>query len=173
MSCDGRLDAILLLSAGLLEEAEAESLRAHLQTGCAACARSAREARELDAAVLLGAPVERAPDSLRHAVLALAEPRNVATAPGAPFSRLLLAAGLGALLGGVIITMIAFPTQAEPEAVPPETIRRLGLVVGIAIPLLYLIPIALITRYRLTEERHAEIRAALDARALGSADANP
>ena len=81
--------------------------------------------------------------------------------------------GLGALLGGVIITMIAFPTQAEPEAVPPETIRRLGLVVGIAIPLLYLIPITLITRYRLTEERHAEIRAALDARALGSADANP
>ncbi|MGI9431936.1 MAG: hypothetical protein ACR2PQ_06970 [Myxococcota bacterium] len=100
MSCDGRRDAILMLSAGLLEDAEAESLRAHLQTGCAACARSAREARELDAAVLLGAPVERAPDSLRPAVLALAEPANVATASGAPFSRLLLAAGLGALLAG-------------------------------------------------------------------------
>lgn len=100
MSCDGRRDAILLLSAGLLEEAEAESLRAHLQTGCAACARSSREALELDAAVLLGAPEEPAPDSLRHAVLALEEPADGATAPGAPWARLLLAAGLGALLAG-------------------------------------------------------------------------
>jgi Na+/melibiose symporter-like transporter len=72
--------------------------------------------------------------------------------------------GLGTLLGGLIITLIAFPTQAEPADVAPDTIRRLGLVVGIAVPLLYLIPIALVTRYRITRERHAEIRAQLDAR---------
>jgi Na+/melibiose symporter-like transporter len=38
------------------------------------------------------------------------------------------------------------------------------LVVGVAIPLLYVVPISLITRYRITRARHAEIRAALDAR---------
>jgi len=72
--------------------------------------------------------------------------------------------GLGTLLGGLIITLIAFPSQADPADVAPETISRLGIVVGIAVPLLYLIPIALITRYRITRARHAEIRAALDAR---------
>jgi GPH family glycoside/pentoside/hexuronide:cation symporter len=73
--------------------------------------------------------------------------------------------GVGTLLGGLIITLIAFPTSAEhPADVPQEAIFRLGLVVGVLVPLLYLIPIGLITRYRITRERHAEIQAALAAR---------
>lgn len=71
---------------------------------------------------------------------------------------------VGAILGGLIITGIAFPTGVAPGEVPGDAIQRLGLVIGIAIPALYGIPIALITRYRITRERHAEIRAALDAR---------
>jgi Na+/melibiose symporter-like transporter len=72
--------------------------------------------------------------------------------------------GVGTLLGGLILTLIAFPTQAKPADVPPDTILLLGVVVGVALPLFYLIPIGLITRYRITRERHAEIQAALAAR---------
>ena len=79
--------------------------------------------------------------------------------------------GVGTLMGGLILTMIAFPTGVPPEEVPADAIVRLGAVVGIAIPLLYLIPISLITRYKITRARHAEIRAALDARQLEQAEA--
>lgn len=72
--------------------------------------------------------------------------------------------GLGTLAGGLIVTLIAFPTGIAPAEVPADAIRRLGLVVGIAVPLLNLIPIGLITRYRITRARHAEIRSALAAR---------
>jgi Na+/melibiose symporter-like transporter len=73
--------------------------------------------------------------------------------------------GLGTLAGGLILTLIAFPANVEdPSQVPADAILRLGVVMGVAIPLLYLIPIALITRYEITEERHEEIRAALEAR---------
>jgi Na+/melibiose symporter-like transporter len=72
--------------------------------------------------------------------------------------------GAGTVLGGVILTAIAFPTQAKPADVPPDAIVRLGIVVGMLVPLFYLIPISLITRYRITRARHAEIQAALKAR---------
>jgi Na+/melibiose symporter-like transporter len=72
--------------------------------------------------------------------------------------------GLGILLGGLILTGIGFPRQATPADVAPETVARLGAVVGLGLPLFYLVPIALVTRYRITRERHAEIRAALEAR---------
>ena len=72
--------------------------------------------------------------------------------------------GIGTLIGGLIITLIDFPTNVAPAAVPADAIRRLGLVVGVAVPLLYIVPISLITRYRLTRARHAEIQAALQAR---------
>jgi GPH family glycoside/pentoside/hexuronide:cation symporter len=74
--------------------------------------------------------------------------------------------GVGTILGGLIITAISFPTNVAPADVPAEAILRLGVVVGAMVPLLYLFPISLITRYRLTRDRHAEIRAALDARRL-------
>jgi len=72
--------------------------------------------------------------------------------------------GLGVLLGGLIITLIAFPAQLPPSEIPSDKIFLLGLVVGVLVPLLYVIPISLISRYRITRARHAEIRAALLAR---------
>lgn len=66
--------------------------------------------------------------------------------------------GLGIVLGGVLLEMIHFPRNAAPAEVAAETIFHLGLVVGVAVPLLYLIPIGLITRYRITREVHAEIQ---------------
>ncbi|MBW2269943.1 MAG: MFS transporter [Deltaproteobacteria bacterium] len=72
--------------------------------------------------------------------------------------------GLGTIFGGLIITGIAFPVGVAPAEVPDNAILRLGVAVGVLVPLFYLAPIALVTRYRITRERHAEIRAALQAR---------
>ena len=72
--------------------------------------------------------------------------------------------GLGIALSGLLLEVIGFPRGADPSEVPTDTIFRLGLVVGVAIPLLYLAPLALITRYRITREVHADIRRRLEAR---------
>jgi Na+/melibiose symporter-like transporter len=72
--------------------------------------------------------------------------------------------GVGIVLGGLIITLIEFPLQTAPDMVPENIIFRLGLVVGVLLPLLYLIPIALVTRLNITEAVHADIRAQLDER---------
>jgi Na+/melibiose symporter-like transporter len=78
--------------------------------------------------------------------------------------------GFGMLLGGLIIRLVAFPASVAPAAVPAGAIQRLGVVGGVLVPLLYVIPITLITRYRLTPVKHAETRAALDARAMAGGD---
>ncbi len=72
--------------------------------------------------------------------------------------------GLGIVMGGLIITLIAFPTNTLPSDVDPETIMRLGLIVGIGVPLLHLIPISLIRRYKITRDVYADIRKNLDER---------
>lgn len=72
--------------------------------------------------------------------------------------------GLGVFVAGIVIDLLAFPRGVLPGSVDPEVIFRFGVVAGILIPLLNLIPIMLITRYKLTREEHARIRAALDER---------
>jgi Na+/melibiose symporter-like transporter len=79
--------------------------------------------------------------------------------------------GVGIILGGLIITLIDFPTNANPGDVPADKIFLLGVVVGVGVPLLHLIPISLITRYRITREVHAEIRRELTRRAVEGASA--
>ena len=71
---------------------------------------------------------------------------------------------VGIMMGGLIISAIEFPTGVAPSEVPGEMIFRLGLVVGICIPLLHLVPIALITRYRITRDVHDDIRQKLEAK---------
>ena len=65
---------------------------------------------------------------------------------------------MGIVMGGLIITAIDFPTNVAPADVPHVTITRLGLVVGVVIPLLYVIPISLIHRYKITRVMHADIQ---------------
>jgi len=72
--------------------------------------------------------------------------------------------GIGTVLGGLIITLIHFPTGAAPAEVPANTLLQLGLIVGVVVPLFYLIPISLLTRYNVTRQRHREIVRALEAR---------
>jgi Na+/melibiose symporter-like transporter len=75
--------------------------------------------------------------------------------------------GLGIVLGGLILSLIGLPQHADPAHVAPDVVRRLGLVVGIGLPALYIVPIWLVRRYRITREVHAGIRQALDARRAG------
>jgi GPH family glycoside/pentoside/hexuronide:cation symporter len=72
--------------------------------------------------------------------------------------------GLGTLMGGLILSLIAFPTNLSPAEVPADKIFQLGIVVGVLVPLLHFIPITLILRYRITRARHEAIRAELEAR---------
>ncbi len=69
--------------------------------------------------------------------------------------------GLGIVLGGFIIAMIDFPTGVLPSAVPADKILMLGVTIGVLVPLLHLIPIAMIRRYKITREEHARIRSEL------------
>jgi Na+/melibiose symporter-like transporter len=73
---------------------------------------------------------------------------------------------VGIVMGGMIISAIQFPANMAPSEVPEALIFKLGLVVGVVVPLLYLVPISLIHRYRITREVHAEIQRALEERRL-------
>ena len=73
---------------------------------------------------------------------------------------------VGIVMGGMIISAIQFPANMAPSEVPEALIFKLGLVVGVVVPLLYLVPVSLIHRYRITREVHAEIQRALEERRL-------
>ncbi len=74
------------------------------------------------------------------------------------------AAGVGGWLAGMALTWIRFPVQAEPADVPAGTVLGLALVAGPGVFLLGALGVGLARRYELTRERHAAIRAQLDAR---------
>ena len=68
-------------------------------------------------------------------------------------------AGVGTLMAGLILQYaVGWPAKAVPGAVDGALIVRLGIIVGMMIPLLFFIPIALGSFYRLTRERHAQVR---------------
>ena len=81
--------------------------------------------------------------------------------------------GMGTLFSGLILTFIDFPTHVAPTDVPAESLQALGIVVGVVVPLLHLLPFFLITRYRITRARHAEIKAALEARRSPNSERGP
>jgi len=72
--------------------------------------------------------------------------------------------GLGILFGGLILSMIGLPAQAPPSSLPAQTVFNLGLIVGVCLPLLHIVPIAMIGRYGITRAVHADIRRQLDER---------
>ncbi len=79
--------------------------------------------------------------------------------------------GVGGFIAGIALDVIAFPTQAAPGAVPPETLFGLGLVVGPGSTLLIVVSLFFMARYRLTRERHTEILEELETRRqLAAAD---
>ena len=75
--------------------------------------------------------------------------------------------GVGVVIGGLVLDyVINFPRDAKPGSLDQDTITLLGIVDGIVVPLFYLLPFYLASRYKLTRERHAQIRLELDAQKL-------
>jgi len=108
VSCAARRDALLLFASGLLDEAEAAELRAHLAGGCAACARHLGEARDVEAALALAAPGPEPLPALRAELLRRIDrvprlaPRSRSRRSWRGFVPIALAAGLAALLAAPV-----------------------------------------------------------------------
>ncbi len=69
---------------------------------------------------------------------------------------------LGALVGGVAIDVIQFPTGAQPGEVAQETLTQLGLLDGPIAAVPALIAIFFYSRYTITKREHSKIRHELD-----------
>jgi glycoside/pentoside/hexuronide:cation symporter, GPH family len=82
--------------------------------------------------------------------------------------------GLGQFLAGWGLDLIDFPQRAEPGTVPIDTTNALAILYGPGIAFLAVLSVIVLTRYRITNERHAAIVVALARRAeLAAAAALP
>lgn len=72
--------------------------------------------------------------------------------------------GLGHLIAGVAIDLIAFPEKAVPGEVAPEIVTHLGILYGPGIFLLGLVAFVFLIRYSLTAARVVEIQKELASR---------
>jgi len=65
--------------------------------------------------------------------------------------------GLGGLIAGVALDVIAFPTGVAPADVDPDSVYSLGLAVGPGILLFWIVALIIISRYPLTRADHSLI----------------
>jgi len=65
--------------------------------------------------------------------------------------------GVGGLIAGVALDLISFPQGATVGTIAPETIFKLGLVVGPGLMMLRLLSLMCVTRYRITREYHRQV----------------
>lgn len=72
--------------------------------------------------------------------------------------------GVGNLLGGIALQLIAFPARATPGEVPQSKVDLLGWAVGPGAIVLNLVALSFLWRYPITRERFHQIRDALAAR---------
>lgn len=79
--------------------------------------------------------------------------------------------GLGTVLGGVFLSVIAFPTQAEPGTVDPSLVTAVGLCAGPGTAIFGVAGVWIARRYRADRAAHAAVQAALAARAALTSDA--
>jgi Na+/melibiose symporter-like transporter len=64
---------------------------------------------------------------------------------------------IGTLIAGILLSLIAFPTETAVGAVPPEVIAKLGLIYGPLVFLIWTGVILSISRYRISRSRHREM----------------
>jgi Na+/melibiose symporter-like transporter len=100
--------------------------------------------------------------------------RRAALTPGRPaggafFGALLFAvkatSGLGQFIAGWGLDVIDFPLRATPGTVSTATTDALAILYGPGIAFLAVLSVIVLSRYRITNARHAEIVAALTRRA--------
>jgi Na+/melibiose symporter-like transporter len=64
---------------------------------------------------------------------------------------------LGTLIAGVLLSLIAFPTETDVGDVPSDIIANLGLIYGPLVCLIWMGVILSISRYRISRSRHQEM----------------
>jgi GPH family glycoside/pentoside/hexuronide:cation symporter len=64
---------------------------------------------------------------------------------------------LGTLIAGILLSLIAFPTETAVGDVPPDIIAKLGLIYGPVVFLIWMGVILSISRYRITRSSHLEV----------------
>ncbi len=64
---------------------------------------------------------------------------------------------LGTLIAGILLSLIAFPTETAVGDVPADIIAKLGLIYGPVVFLIWMGVIFSISRYRISRSRHEEI----------------
>ena len=64
---------------------------------------------------------------------------------------------MGTLIAGVLLSLIAFPTETAVGEVPEEIITKLGLIYGPLVFAIWMGVIVFISRYRISRSRHQEI----------------
>jgi len=62
--------------------------------------------------------------------------------------------GIGIFTSTLLLSAIGFPSGAQPGAVEPAIVRRLGLVYAPTLFVLHLIAIAFLATYRISRDRH-------------------
>ena len=83
-------------------------------------------------------------------------------------------AGAGAIIAGFLLqNIVLWPRAVDPRNVDPHVVTRLGVVTGILVPLLLLIPFLLGSRYTITREKHLLTREALERRRNAAAARDP
>lgn len=134
MSCRDRRDAILLFHEGLLEEADAGELRAHLETGCRECAGYVSEARSLSTNLAIALePVEPRPALKKRLQRRIAAETALASPPSRPrrlswLAPAALAAGVAAVASLVTFRLASGPDPALLEELAALSEERAVLV---------------------------------------------
>jgi Na+/melibiose symporter-like transporter len=64
---------------------------------------------------------------------------------------------LGTLIAGILLSLIAFPTETGVGDVSPDIIAKLGLIYGPVVFLIWMGVILSISRYRISRSRHREM----------------
>jgi Na+/melibiose symporter-like transporter len=83
-------------------------------------------------------------------------------------------AGVGAIIGGFMLEhVVHWPARADPHTVSPYVIVDLGVVAGVVVPLLLVIPLLMGFWYRITREEHANTRRELDRRRVARHEPPP
>ncbi len=64
---------------------------------------------------------------------------------------------LGTLIAGILLSLIAFPTETAVGDVPPGVVAKLGLIYGPVVFLIWMGVIVSVSRYRISRARHQEM----------------
>jgi len=64
---------------------------------------------------------------------------------------------LGTLIAGILLSLIAFPTETAVDDVPADVIVKLGLIYGPVVFLIWMGVILSLSRYRISHSRHQEM----------------